>query len=442
MAHRRALPSDRAGRTGSDSLRRRVAVACGRITAALVHLVRPGGGTAIPGRVVLRIAPDLIGYVLRQPPLGVVIVSGSSGKSTTAALVRAVLERHGLAVLANRRTANIPHGIAAELLPQIDGRARTTADVAVMEVDEGYAGAVAEGAAARVVVLLNVMIDQLHRWQEPELVAAYLARAAAAATDALVVNADDPLVAAIGRQREAQGARVRRFGLSSAVRAALPNPLGSAPDFTVAAAAPDAADTVVERVDGGRADIRTPRGTEVLHLPGRGAHVAADAAAALEAAAALLGDRYDEDLARAAIAGAATVFGREETVAARGAEVELVLTKSPATMQANLDLLDPEGASTMVAIGRDIFDASQLWLADWRRLRRVEVVSGWQAWDAALRLAYDEVEVGRVVEDLDRAVVEHLRAEVPPGTRRRIVMTPESMRVIRRRLRLDRRSPA
>ena len=204
----------------------------------------------------------------------------------------------------------------------------------------------------------------------------------------------------------------------------------------------DPADTVVERVDGAHAEVRTTRGTGVLRLPGRGAHVAVDAAAALEAAAALLGDRYDEDLARTAIAEAAVVFGREETVAAQGAEVELVLTKSPATMQANLDLLDPHGASTMVAIGRDIFDASQLGLADWHRLERVDVVSGWQAWDAALRLAYDEVEVGRVVEDLDRAVVEHLRAEVPAGTRRRIVMTPESMRVIRRRLRLDRRSPA
>ncbi len=438
MAHRWA-PRNR--RRGSGAARRRLAVVAGRAAAALLHLVRPGGGTAIPGRVVLRIAPDLIGHVLRQPPLGVVVVTGSSGKSTTASLIRAVLEHHGLGVLANRRTANIPHGIAAELLPQIDGGGRTTADVAVMEVDEGYAGAVADDAAACVVVLLNVMIDQLHRWQEPELVAAYLARAGAAATEALIVNADDPLVAAIGREREAQGARVRRFGLSAAVRATLPHPLGSAPDFT-AGSVQAPADTVVERVDGAHAEVRTPRGAGVLQLPGRGAHVAVDAAAALEASAALLGDRYDEALARAAIAEAGAVFGREETVTARGAAVELVLTKSPATMQANLDLLDPEGASTMVAIGRDIFDASQLWLADWGRLRRVEIVSGWQAWDAALRLAYDEVEVGRVVEDLDRAVVEHLRAEVPAATRRRIVMTPESMRVIRRRLRLDRRNPA
>jgi lipid II isoglutaminyl synthase (glutamine-hydrolysing) len=132
------------------------------------------------------------------------------------------------------------------------------------------------------------------------------------------------------------------------------------------------------------------------------------------------------------------VFGREETVTALGAEVELVLTKSPATMQANLDLLDPRGASTMVAVGRDIFDASQLWLADWRPLEHVDLVSGWQAWDTALRLAYDEVAVDRVDEDLDRAVVAHLTAPLPDGVRRRIVMTPESMRVIRRRLRLDR----
>ena len=55
-----------------------------------------GGGSALPGLVVEKIDPKFLSRTLAQLPLGVVIVSGTNGKTTTTKIVVELLEAAGL----------------------------------------------------------------------------------------------------------------------------------------------------------------------------------------------------------------------------------------------------------------------------------------------------------------------------------------------------------
>jgi UDP-N-acetylmuramyl tripeptide synthase len=424
----------------SEILRDHLAVLAGRAVAVALRIVRPGGGTALPGMVANRVSPGLLPRILARPQEGIVVVTGSSGKSTTTHMLAAILRQHGLNVFTNNRTANITKGLVSELLPHLDRRNQLRADVAVLEIDEGYSALITEQVPARVSVLLNVMIDQLHRWHEPERVASYLARTAAATNETVVINESDPHLAAIGVTVEnaAGVTEVRRFALagdlsppddqiSSAQRfGERPQTSAATSDSSVVEVSPNAA---VIRLNG----IDLP-----VELPTSGAHIASDAAAAIEGARAVLGDRFDPATTQLAFREMTGVAGRHERVTINGHTADLIFTKSPASMQINVDLLDGTAEQVMVAVGKDIFDSSQLWLVDWSTLPDIAVVSGWQAWDTALRLAYDEVEVARVEPDIRLATKDFLSKPSQDDGHSTIIYTPEAMRVMRRNLKLDR----
>jgi UDP-N-acetylmuramyl tripeptide synthase len=423
-----------------EILRDHLAVLAGRTVAVALRIVRPGGGTALPGMVANRISPGLLPRILARPREGIVVVTGSSGKSTTTHMLAAILRQHGLSVFTNNRTANITKGLVSELLPHLDRRNQLRVDVAVLEIDEGYSALITEQVPARVSVLLNVMIDQLHRWHEPERVAGYLARTAAATDETVVINEDDPHLAAIGATVEnALGAtEVRRFSLASELTPAS-NQIRSALRFgDSSVTTTESSDSSVVEVSTNAAVIRTNGADLQVELPTSGAHIASDAAAAIEGARAVLGDRFDAATTQLAFQEMTGVAGRHERVTINGHTAELIFTKSPASMQINVDLLDGTAEQVMVAVGKDIFDSSQLWLVDWSTLPDIAVVSGWQAWDTALRLAYDEVEVTRVEPDIHLATRDFMNNPSQDDGHSTIIYTPEAMRVMRRNLKLDR----
>ena len=103
------------------------------------HLARiRGGGTALPGLVIEKIDPDFIKRTLSQLPRGVVIITGTNGKTTTTKMVVELLESQGLKVFTNRTGSNFSRGVAAALLGEIDGKGKLTADIAVLELDEAH----------------------------------------------------------------------------------------------------------------------------------------------------------------------------------------------------------------------------------------------------------------------------------------------------------------
>ncbi|WP_249520745.1 Mur ligase family protein, partial [Microbacterium sp. ER1] len=71
-------------------------------------------------------------------PGGLVIVTGSAGKSTTTKMLVAALRAHGLSVFTNQSTANISQGLTSALLERVSLTGRIAGDIAVLEMDEGH----------------------------------------------------------------------------------------------------------------------------------------------------------------------------------------------------------------------------------------------------------------------------------------------------------------
>lgn len=408
------------------------AILVGRLVRFAARLRKPGGGSAVPGLIVNRIAPGYLKRTLSGFPQGLVVVSGSSGKSTTTKMLVAVLRAHGVDVFTNPSTANISQGLTSALLERSDWRGRVPGDVAVLEMDEGHGALVMQGVDARVVTLMNVMVDQIDRFHDSEMVAGMLGRIAARAGETVVVNADDAYLERLAA-RVRPGVGVRRFGVSQAVLDSTPRGLGyteTTPERF------DGAGVRVESLIGRGATIDDGSSTVSIELPARGVHYAVDAAAAYATAQAVLGDRFSADTAAHALSEIPAVFGRGERVTVRGHEVEFVLVQNPASYQLNVDSIAPGTEQLLFAMGSDVRDPSYFWPSDAASLGRVSIVSGSKAAEAALMLAYDGVVIDRVEPDLARALDDFLASPAPESGVKTIVFTADAMRRTRAHLRL------
>ena len=161
-----------------------------------------GGGTALPGLVARTLAPGLVESLAAQPGQGVVTVTGTNGKTTTTHLVAAIATAAGMTPLTNRTGSNLERGLVTALVDAAgaDGRiADAATTLGLFEVDEAALPALFPRLRPRVAVFLNLFRDQLDRYGEIDSVVAGWARMldTGAGTPTLVLNADDPSVAAL-----------------------------------------------------------------------------------------------------------------------------------------------------------------------------------------------------------------------------------------------------
>ncbi|MFB9309945.1 UDP-N-acetylmuramyl tripeptide synthase [Agromyces hippuratus] len=407
------------------------AILVGRLTRFAARLRKPGGGSAVPGLVVNRIAPKYLKRTLSGFPQGLVVVSGSSGKSTTTKMLVAILRAHGIDVFTNPSTANISQGLTSALLEQADWQGRVPGEVAVLEMDEGHGALVMQGVDARVVCLTNVMVDQIDRFHDSEMVASMLARIAARAGESIVVNADDAYLERLAERVRPEVA-VHRFGVTDAVLAASPRGLGYTETSDIRLSS--GTDVLVETVDGASAVLDDAGASLSIGLPARGVHYAVDAAAAYATAKAVLGERFSSSTAADALSAIPAVFGRGERTTVRGQDVEFVLVQNPASYQLNVDSIAPGTEQILFAIGSDVRDPSYFWPTDAGSLGRVSIVTGSKSAEAALMLAYDGVEIDRVEPDLGTAVDDFLAMPAPASGVKTIVFTADAMRRTRAHL--------
>ncbi len=166
--------------------------------------LRGGGATSLPGKLLVRMDPSAIAALAGRLREGSVLVSATNGKTTTAAMASSILERAGIALVHNQAGANMAGGIASTLLAAAGPHGTIAGDLGLFEVDELWLDRLAVELRPRVVVLGNLFRDQLDRYGELETIAerwAGAVRGGAASSARLVCNADDPLVADLGRER-------------------------------------------------------------------------------------------------------------------------------------------------------------------------------------------------------------------------------------------------
>src|SRR4051794_21757408 len=153
----------------------------------------------------MRGEPRAMGRPAARLPQGSLVISATNGKTTTAAMVAAILERAGRRLVHNRAGANMAGGVASALAAASRrGGRELDGDLGLFEVDEFWLGPVVEELQPRAMLLANLFRDQLDRYGELDTIADRWADVVARrpAGTRLVLNADDPLVADLGRQTE------------------------------------------------------------------------------------------------------------------------------------------------------------------------------------------------------------------------------------------------
>ncbi|WP_205698243.1 MurT ligase domain-containing protein [Conexibacter sp. SYSU D00693] len=387
------------------------------------------GGTSLPGKVLLRLAPDAIGRLASGLSRGTAVISATNGKTTTAAMVAAVLEHGGVELVHNRQGANMAGGVASSLLA-----ARGHGDFGLFEVDEFWLDRIEPELAPKAILLANLFRDQLDRYGELETIADRWAAVAASTRAQLVLNADDPLVADLGRGRDAVffGVEDRSLAMAQMQHAAdakhcrtCGSPyrydaifLGHLGHFhcdvcgaTRPVPSVSAQDVVLDGVRGARFSLVTPAGRAEVSLPLPGLYNVYNAlgAAALGLS---LGASLDDVVA--GLHAVAPAFGRAESVRMGGRDVLLLLVKNPAGANEVLrTLVLEEGEHDLLAVLNDRTadgkDVSWVWDADFEvlapKVRRV-VCAGTRAPELALRLKYAGVPEDRIVveAELDAAL--------------------------------------
>lgn len=391
-----------------------------------------GGGSAFPGLFVEKIDKSFVSDVLSTLPRGVVLVSGTNGKTTTTKMVVELLESQGLRVFTNRTGSNFSRGVAAALLADIDIRGRIAADIAVLELDEAHAVHFVKAVPPRFSLLLNVMRDQLDRFGEIDATANMLGAIAQATTDTVVVNREDPRLVAVTKSLKAS---VRYFGLDDSLLDTFPSDDDLHGGVSSRNARPKA-DVTLDAL-GDKATFSIGSDTLTTPLKLQGIYNVYNAAAALALVGAVMGDELDQKKAVTALADITPAFGRGEKLTVDGQPCELVLVKNPAGFRLGLHSFDPAGYATMIAINdnyADGRDMSWLWDVDFESLKELGVaeVSGVRAYDMALRLQYDGVAISHVDTDLSRSLSHFLSSN--SSKPKRIYCTYTAMLGLRREL--------
>lgn len=419
------------------------------------------GGSALPGKVVERIDPGFLARTLGSLPYGVVLVSGTNGKTTTTRMVASMLSDMGLRVFTNPTGSNFTRGVVSSLLTQVSTFGHLHADIAVLELDEAYAVHFVRQVRPRYALLLNVMRDQLDRFGEIDNTARLLAHVARATTGTVVLNREDPRIARLADEVQ-PGVQVRYFGLSQALRSYFPSdddmhntdmqaaavqaagaqPTGAGSSTATATATssvtydPDRlnADVTLTHVGDHEATYRIADRDIATSVKLEGVYNLFNAAAAATVVRAVTADTpqgvaSDDDLI-ASLSRVTPAFGRGETISVGGTPVELLLVKNPMGFRLSLASFPPAGHDTMIIINDEYADGrdmSWLWDVDFTGLRGtgVAAVSGTRAWDMALRLEYDQVPVSHVDTDLEQAVADFVAAD--PTTPKRIYCTYTAM---------------
>jgi UDP-N-acetylmuramyl tripeptide synthase len=88
----------------------------GKLTAGLSRGLRRGGGTTLPGDVSRWVDPAILTKLSRALSDGTIVVTGTNGKTTTAALLRHILEAQGHPSVANQAGANLVFGVTAAVI--------------------------------------------------------------------------------------------------------------------------------------------------------------------------------------------------------------------------------------------------------------------------------------------------------------------------------------
>ncbi|HEU5187242.1 MAG TPA: MurT ligase domain-containing protein, partial [Candidatus Saccharimonadales bacterium] len=363
-----------------------IGTALGKTVRHLASL-RGGGGQALPGLVVERLFPSYLGKMLAQLPEGIVIITGTNGKTTTTKMVVELLQANGKKVMTNPTGSNFTRGIISSLTHQAKLSGRLPFDVGVFELDEAYARQFVLQIKPRWVLALNVMRDQLDRFGELDTAANMIGATMHEALEGIITNNDDARLTAMAEMiLHNHNKKGIYFGVHKNLR-----PFFPVDDelHGVSRPAPHHARSVeLTAFKDQETAFRFGHGVHAAQLQLSGQHNFQNAAAALALVHELLPKIPPQTLV-AQLATVKPAFGRGELFTLKnGATLQLILVKNPAGFRQSLASYLVADHDIMIAINdnyADGRDTSWLWDVPFDSLKNkpIALTSGTRAADMA-----------------------------------------------------------
>lgn len=447
------------------------AIASARAAQLASRALRRGGGSTIPGVVARRVDPKVLNKLTGRLPLGSAAVTGTNGKTTTTRMISHVLAAAGVRTVNNSTGANLVTGVTAAVVSDASLSGKPSSEMGLFEVDEASVPRVAAEADLKILAVLNLFRDQLDRYGELAYTGKVIASAFAdlPRDGAVVLNADDPLVASLGRSAGnpvfyGVDEPALDTGRLQHVADSKDCPVCGTPldyetvymghvgvyrcprgDFDRPEPAYRASRVRLEGARGSSFLLSTPKGEREARtgLPGlyNVYNALAAAAVAGEAGVGL------DDAVRG-IGGFGGAFGRVERIEAGDRDAFLLLIKNPVGFNEILRtfVTAADAKNVLIAINdndADGRDVSWLWDVDFEMLAEARsegktdaapfTVSGTRAGDMAVRLKYADLPVGGVIPDRAAAIRAALKA-TPPGQTLYVLPTYTAMLEIRKAL--------
>lgn len=415
------------------SVRATIAVWAGKFTTKILKLAGTGG-TSLPGKVVLRICPDILGHLAKD--MKIICVTGTNGKTTTCHVIRDMIEANGNTVFCNDAGANLLGGVVSAFVGAATVGGKVKTDYALLECDEAALKSIVEhfGDLDVTAVVTNVFRDQLDRYGEV-LTTVNKIRAGLEQLPnvKLVLNADCSLTSSLSNLPHKE---LHYFGVNDSLYE------GTSSDISDAVycihcktkyryhyhtfghlggfycekcgykrQTPEVALTkVIEWKDASsviRMDVFEEKLEAEVMLPG--GYNLYNALAATEIAS-LIG--LSKEKIVSVLGGLTTHFGRMEQVIYQGHNLHLVLVKNPAGFNEVLQFLIQQHPTGNIVFGlndnyADGKDISWIYDVEFERLTEVAAdakhfyFTGKRAYDMQLRLKYADFDISKFSVEKD-----------------------------------------
>lgn len=422
--------------------------------ASKLNRISGSGGSSFPGLVAKKIDKDILQkLVLNNFPSGIIVVTGTNGKTTTSKLIANMLDEAGITYVHNRTGSNMERGLISSLTDSVDISSKISAEVGLFEVDEAFMPKVCRAIKPDTIVVTNLFRDQLDRYGELDKIARSFRSLFEDLPGAnLVLNADDPLVASLGYNLENER-KATYFGVANYNGPKLKH------DYT--------ADSIFDpftqeklhytdryfshigRYRGKRGGFTRPKldfvaedvkqkgienikfvvnnSTKVIKLDMPGLFNVYNSVAAFAAAKIAL-EISDKDIIFA-LNESSAAFGRSETLSYKGRELLLLLIKNPTGLnQVIQSYLLKEKDRLLVFVINDNYadgrDISWLWDAAFEDLSDYKgkiLVGGSRAYDMALRLKYAGIKGVSIEPDESKLLA---KIEMNSSNRSKVFMLP------------------
>lgn len=388
-------------------------------------------GSALPGLIAEKLYPSLLEKMLTKLSSGIIVVTGTNGKTTTTKIITELLNTNDSRVLTNKSGSNFTRGILSTVIERCTLSGKLPYDIGVFELDEAYARLFTRQVKPKVFVALNVLRDQLDRYGEISKTASLIAESAKSA-DVVILNADDPPIADLGKVISPN--KVRYFGVNPKLKKHLPSDenlhgpssakQNAKTDFKIDLELVSTEDLGLSQEVVIKSDME--KFSARLNL--KGVYNAVNAVSAMLAVKIIRPELTYQNIADG-LKSIHPAFGRGEIIEIEGRQITLGLIKNPAGFNQNIkSFINSDIDALLIAINdryADGRDVSWLWDVDVTSIKQIPKVytSGIRAYDMALRLKYSDIplDINYIDQNIDRSLVKVIQTVKPGG---KIVVLP------------------